>query len=235
MATQSQPKTEQDQIPSAFDLIKPSYAAFQRNVTTFTLLILVPTALTGISLLVPRPTYGYGMNPGDPFSGLAGALYFLGVVLSILTAGGRILAVFRSLENKDADPWQTLVAGMRYLLRLIGVGICVAVILAVSFLLFIVPFFFMLPRYALAPYYVVDKDLGVMDALKESARQSKQYRSAIWGLIGVEILAIIPLAVLNAFAPILGWIGLIIITIFLTCAPTIRYRQIQNAEKAHKA
>src|SRR6185436_11176005 len=81
--------------------------------------------------------------------------------------------------------------------RLIGLGIIVGLMLLGGFLLFIIPGLIVLRRYYLSPYYLVDKDLTIGEAMKQSAADSKKYSQYIWSVIGVSVLlsftGIIPL------------------------------------------
>jgi len=55
----------------------------------------------------------------------------------------------------------------------------------VSFLLLIVPFFFVFPRLILAPYFLLDKDMGPLEALHMSYKLTKGHVGKVWGIIGV--------------------------------------------------
>ncbi len=60
-----------------------------------------------------------------------------------------------------------------------------AFIVTASLLLFVIPFFFVVPRLALASYYLVDKKISAVDALKASWNQSKGHSAKVWGIVGV--------------------------------------------------
>jgi hypothetical protein len=65
-----------------------------------------------------------------------------------------------------------------------------------SFVLFIIPSFFVVPRLVLAPYYLIDKKLGPLDALKASWRESKGNVGKIWGIFGATLVFAILILVL---------------------------------------
>ena len=83
----------------------------------------------------------------------------------------------------------------------------------------------MLKRYILAPYFLVDKNLGIMEAMNQSAEASKKYSSALWGLIGVTFLISLP-----GIIPVLGAIVSALLGIAYYCAPAVRYREVTTGE-----
>jgi hypothetical protein len=56
-----------------------------------------------------------------------------------------------------------------------------------SFLLLIVPFVLIFPRIIFAPYLVVDKHLGPIEAFSKSWELTKGHNGKVWGLVGVYI------------------------------------------------
>ena len=69
-----------------------------------------------------------------------------------------------------------------------GASIVIGLMLIVSFVLFIVPFFFVFPRLMLVPYYIIDKDMGVFDAIKASWNDSKGNVGKVYGIVGASIV-----------------------------------------------
>lgn len=227
-------------IPSAFTLIESAKAVYLRNPKTFQWLVIGPMALCAL----------YGLaDSGNAFLRLIGNLfYFAGVVAAIMAEPGLFLTTFASLKNKSVEPKPTFKAGLKFFWRYIGLAIMLGLIFGLSFLLLIVPFFFMLPRYILAPYYMVDRNLGVFAALRASAEGSKNRKGPIWGLIGVSLLVtvagwiavgiviailswlITSITGLSSFAMvligILTYIFVIPLSYVLTVMPVIRYRQL---------
>jgi uncharacterized membrane protein len=63
-----------------------------------------------------------------------------------------------------------------------------AVLIGLSFLALVIPFFFVLPRLTLVFYFLVDQNLGPMEAIKASWEQTKGHSGKVWGLIGVTVL-----------------------------------------------
>ena len=88
----------------------------------------------------------------------------------------------------------------------------------------------MLRRYLLSPYYLIDKNLKIFDAMKASAKDSVPFSSAIFGLIGVFILLVLAAAVIQALFGAAGVIAVIAYYAYY-CAPAVRYQEIKLASK----
>jgi hypothetical protein len=71
---------------------------------------------------------------------------------------------------------------------MIGLTILITLSLIVSFLLLVIPFFFVLPRLTLAEYFLVDKNMGVIEAYKASWNATKGHSLKVWGIYGAGIL-----------------------------------------------
>ena len=95
----------------------------------------------------------------------------------------------------------------------------------------IVPGLFILKRYYLAAYYLIDEDLDITEAMRRSAADSKRYSSAVWGILGAQLLFAACLII-----PILGFIAALVLLAMYANAPAIRYLEFkasrQPADKA---
>jgi membrane-anchored glycerophosphoryl diester phosphodiesterase (GDPDase) len=74
---------------------------------------------------------------------------------------------------------------------MLGLMLLLWVVLSLSLLLFVIPFFFVLPRLVLSPYYLVNQNLGPIAALKASWEKTKGHSGKVWGIIGVNILFVL--------------------------------------------
>jgi hypothetical protein len=208
-------------LPSAFDLFKPSVRVLQNNLAGFLVLLGVPAILMligqGSSLWSP-PQPGDGLFPDGPL-----AMFFgIGWILSILMTPALILLQLRG-TRKEALTWQDAFSrGLKFVPRIFGLAILTTVILSASLAVFIIPFFLVLPRIIMASYYLVDQNLGIIEALKTSWNNYKAFKG-IWGVLGVIILLCIP-----SFLPVIGWLIGIVLTLLYSVAPAIRYEQIKR-------
>ena len=82
----------------------------------------------------------------------------------------------------------------------LGTSILLVIIVTVGFILFIIPGFMALTALMFAPYFVIDKGLGPIEALKASAHITKGNRLRVFALIAAVSL----LSLLGAAALIVG-------------------------------
>jgi uncharacterized membrane protein len=108
--------------------------------------------------------------------------------------------------------------------RFIGLGIVVSVVVILGLIAFIVPGIIFIRRYFLAPYYVMDRDMSIFDAMKASAKESKQFSGAVYGVLGVVLL----IAMLSVFS-LPGLVASAILTVLYATAPALRYLEIKKA------
>lgn len=227
--TQNLPVSNEPEIESGFSLFKPSIAGIVRNMLTFFLLAVLPGLIASV-LLIAGGGFGAAVNqsfvnvntelPVD--TGLAMA--FLGILLiSLVVAPALIHLQLESTRDKTVNVVDALPIGFKFLLRYLGLSIAVGFLIIAGLILFIIPGIFMLKRYILSPYYLVDQNLGVFEAMRRSAEDSKTFPSAVWPLIFVLILIF-----MISVVPIFGFIGSIL-TLLYSYAPAVLYHRIRNA------
>lgn len=206
-------------FPGAFDLFKPSIEVLKRNLTSFIILLGIPTLLL---FLASGPT----TLSSPSRSATYGLFSLVTLVIFALTTPGVILLELTGARKEHLEYREAFSKGLSYFWRLVGLGICLFFIFLVSLLLFIVPFFFALRRYMLSPYYMIDRNLGIGAALKMSAEESKKYSGAIWGLIGVVVVIN-----LVGIVPYIGTIASAVLSVLYGAAVAIRYLQIKAASE----
>lgn len=220
------PATGQVQFESAFKLFKPSMHAVGLNIGTMIGLCLTPfIPFAVLAILFLASNHNNAAN--TVLLALTVIVTIAFYVYLVLLSTALVYTTLASARGTHVSVGEALKASKPFFWRYLGLTIALFVIHLVALCLFIVPFFFTLRRYLLAPYYMMDKNLGVKEALHQSAVDSKKYSSYIWGVIGVEFL----LGVL-CIIPILGAIACFILGIMYACAPAIRYLQIQSAESS---
>lgn len=120
------------------------------------------------------------------FSSILGVIVLVGLFLVIayfqLMINAGMIKLFTSSAEGKADSWRNFLSqGRPYALRLVGLTIVMMFGLALGFLLLIIPGLILLSRWIMAPYVMVDQDLGVMAALGESNRLAKGHFAEILG------------------------------------------------------
>jgi hypothetical protein len=210
-------------LPSAFKLFAPSLEALKVNALTLITLMATPLLLLAplllLTIIFGRYDSGWMVVLGAVISLLGGLLY---LILCIVVGPALIATQLQGARGKHLRYGQAFKRGISQWLwlRYVGVSVCVGLVVLGGLLLFIVPGLFMLRRYVLAPYYLVDRNLGVFEAMRQSAADSKHFSKAIWGLLGVQLLV--------AITGIIPFAGVILQLLYL-CAPAVRYYEFQDA------
>lgn len=228
-------------LPGAFELFTPSKELVLKNIWIFGPLYAVPL-IFGIHNWIWTPANGthhwysgaYGFSttsPGSPYPVLDGGI-FIGFtllwVLFVLIAGtiASVMsqsAQLRAVEGHHLD-FQDLWAVVKKMgLKLLGLYIVTAVIVIIGLLLLIVPGLIFIRRYFLAPYVMIDQNVGIQEALSKSAELTKLNPGAIWGVIGVTVL--IGLA---GIVPFIGGLVAFALGCLYSIAPAMRYHQLKK-------
>lgn len=211
------------ELPSAFSLFKPSFNAVLLNSWTFLGLALTPFALYVLILLMAVSVKN--MELGRPVGGLVVLFGLLGMGLILLISPSITYLQLKSAQDVEMTLGEALRAGVKYFWRFYGLSVLVALVVLGGFVLLIVPGFFMVKRYYLSQFYLLDRNVGIFEAMRLSAADSKRFSGGIWGLMGVVILIGMP-AIIPLFIPVSAFLGVVYL-----CAPAIRYLQIKQATK----
>jgi len=216
-------KPASKELPSAFSLFKPSLNAVLKNWDSFLIFALVPAIY---SQFVSRV---FNSRVIDSFTALK-AIDHIGlyvavlVVVSLLTLPIIPYLQLKSAQNKRVNPMTAFNEGVGFFWRILGLSLIVGLMVIAGFLLLIVPGLIVIRRYILAPYYLIDQNLSIGEAMRKSAEQSKQYSKAIWFVIGVS-----GLLSLAAVIPVIGTAISLLLTTAYGCALPYRYLQISKA------
>lgn len=232
------------ELGSAFDLLPKSWEIVKKNWQTFAILYSLTLLSAFLGSLPGYEEDGYTGFTGAPlneFSGLqlsaalgAGLLTFLiiAAVFILLYAMTTILEV-RATEGKT--PTVGLLfeeANKNWLwLRLVGLALLSVLILIVGLILLIIPGIIAYGRIIMAPYHMIDKDLGVIDALKASNQMAKEFPGKVWAAIGVTILVTIAVGILGVI-PVLGTIAGTLLAIAWSLVIVLRYQQLKKFRPA---
>jgi hypothetical protein len=182
--------------PGAFGVYKYSGAAVKVVLKTVVLLFileLVISTLVNATLGAPRVSGVTGRTVGvhHQFGTIA-----LGELLDLIAASmigiATVYTLLSGVKGKTVEIGEALTMALGLIVKYILLEFLVALSLVVSLILFVVPFFFVYPRLVLAPYFLIDQKLGVVEAYKASWHATKGHSSKVWGITGVGLLMILP-------------------------------------------
>lgn len=210
-------------LPDAFSLFMPSWRAFRLNIDAFVMQFLFPVGLLLLTVLLAGVAT-------DADSAAVNILVLCAAIVTgvvcVIVAASLTVTQLKSAADTKLSFEQAVRQGLGYFWRLLGLFILSAILICVGFLLLIVPGLFALQRLLLAPYFLVDKNIGVIEAMRRSNAAAKKYSGAVWGVVGI-LIAINLLGLI----PVVGWIVGTALSIMYLCAPALRYMQIARATK----
>lgn len=161
--------------PGAFGAFKYSKQAVMINIWTLVLLFL--TVIVVALLLDKQGTVGQ----------------FISGLISTYVSVAYTLTFIAGVRKQELSYLESLKKGLTYFVKFILLSILVALVLAGSLLLVIIPFFFVLPRTVLTNYYLLDQNMGVIESFKASWEATKGHSLQVWGIIGASILMALPM------------------------------------------
>lgn len=109
-------------------------------------------------------------------------------LLSAFASAGFALTFIAGVRGQRLDLKPALTEAAGLFIKVFLLNILVVLALGISFILFIIPVFFVIPRLTLVTYFLVDKNMGVLEAFKASWHATKGNALKAWGIIAVGIL-----------------------------------------------
>lgn len=228
-------------IGSAFDLLGKSVDIVKKNWQVF-VAVNIFTIVGALDKAFNRDVVNHGYwssyqannwgGSGGPqlasMLGLSFALVLLLAIAGVFLYTMSISLQVKSTARKKPQLPELFEDGKKYFFRIIGVSLLSGLIILVGLILLIVPGIIAIGRLILAPYHLVDKDLGVVEALKRSNDQAIGKMGLIYAAIGVSIIVGI-LAGLVGVVPVLGPLVGAGITIAYSLVLALRYQQLKKA------
>jgi hypothetical protein len=201
-----------DQWPGAFGIYKFSKAAMKINLGSIALIWLLSVLIGGF--------LDWKLKDFSSLSSL---------IIGGLTAPALSLAYLAGVRKQKLSFGQTIDKAVPFWLKAILLNILVTLATILSLLLLIIPFFFVAPRLALVNFFLVDKDLGPVEAFKASWNATKGNVSKVYAIFGANIA--MGLLVIT----IIGIPFAIYFLIMYAAANAVLYEMIQKSQPAQVA
>lgn len=231
-------KSKQINVGSAFDLLGKSWEIVKNNwqifavINIFGILYAIVDALnlgdydtnkinspllsggSEISGVQLGGIIGGGLLAFVIFASINFFFVVMGISLQLKTAGG-----------KKPDLNELFADGKKYFFPMLGLIIVLTVVIAIGFILLIVPGIIAIGRLAMAPFVMIDKKVGIEEALRRSNKLGKKYFGEVWAVIGVTILISILSGIISGI-PLLGPLAGTAIGIAYSVIIALRYKQL---------
>ena len=234
-------QTKHANLTNAIDLFGKSYGVVKRNLNVYALIYAIPAVLAIAAVIQvvddsQRNSWSWGqvlkssvLGPDWGKGNVSGISTSLAVVLGIAVIIASLMATILNLRAAEAKAptlgsiWQEFRQHWLWA-KLAGLAIMTGLITLVGFILLIVPGVILLWRLFLAPYILIDKKTGVIEALNQSWNMTKGYAWPIYSII----LFTIVLALTNIIPFVGGLVAFVLATAY-TAAPALRYQELKKA------
>ncbi|HEX5798425.1 MAG TPA: YciC family protein [Candidatus Saccharimonadales bacterium] len=234
-------KSKEVKTGSAFDLLSKSYETVKDYWKVFAFVNIFGIIYALMEALNPKDydTNKYNNHfftlPSDLSgfqlsliiaSGLLILLLFLAVNFFFFTMATSLEV--KAAKNKRPDYSELINDGKKFFFPLLGLIIIMSVIISIGLLLLVVPGIIAIGRLAMAPYIMVEKRVGVEEALKRSNQLGKKYFGKVWAALLVMIVVTALFAGLLEIIPLLGPLAAVVVSITFSLVLALRYQQLQG-------
>lgn len=148
------------------------------------------------------PIIGWWLIIGVASSALESALKRPGQLVSYIIASlGTAIVVnlyIAGVRRQKVGFSAAFTKGLQLWLKMFLLGLIVVLSLVLSAVLLLIPLFFVAPRLALANYFLVDSNMGVVEAYKASWHATKGNVGKIYGIFGATLaMALLALTIIG--------------------------------------
>ena len=168
--------------PGAFGLFKYSRAAVGFNLWTVILLYV-------FMIIVAAVFEGVFQVSADNSSPIIKLGYNLALSVTSIAFAAAMLAGVNRQKISFTESFTRL--KLKTYVNAILNSMLVTLILILSLLALIVPFFFVVPRLMLCQYYIIEQNMGPIEAFTASWNASKGHVGKVYGIYGVTLLFIL--------------------------------------------
>jgi len=234
MASTPTKDTPRHAHPAEFEnpwrMLRPGLTALHTNMGTIVWLALAPPLATvplfGLLIVSLNLLEGPAAQ-GSPwatlvFSLISVVVYAALFVLGIFASLGLVLATLAGSKGEPFGFGDTFRKGRKYFWRFTGLLLSLLIVVGAGLVLFIVPGVLLLRRYFMAPFYLVDQNLGVFEAMNRSAKETSE-TGGVWSLLIAFVVLAAP-----SLIPGVGWILSLALLVLYSCVPAVRYREIRQ-------
>jgi len=202
--------------PGAFGAYKPSSAAVSLNLSTFLLI----WAITVVADLVL----------GAVFSKQQLLVNVVTTLLGVYLSAASVFTILAGIRDQRLEIAGALKAANPVFWKLLGLNILVGLTVTGGLILLIVPGIIFAIRLSLAQYFLLDQNMGIMEAYTASWDATRGNMGKVWGIIGVCVLMILPVFTL------IGIVATIYLLFMYQAATGLLYVYLQkHKELVHKA
>lgn len=212
-------------LSGVFGLIKESWEAFLRNLLTFVLLFALPVMAIILVVIIIVGIVTFSMGGGAGFS-RASIIYIASLLLLVLAISVSFLPAvtitqLASVRKKKINPIQAFIKGLPFVFKYLLLGLLVVFSVLAGFILLVIPGMLLGFFFSMSFYILIDKKVGVFEALKHSFNLVKQN----WMLVLCLYIVNMAISAVN-YLPFVGWAISLGLSIAYFCLPALIYVKI---------
>ncbi len=211
-------------LTPAIDLLIPSAKLIKDNLPVFFVLLVIPLLLSSMS--GPQPELAGDetfAELAEAMSSLVTPFVVIGSVLALLFYPLLTFAQLTAAKKGSVTLRQAAAGGLKHYWQLLGLLLIMIAVIGLGFVAFVIPGIIFLRCFILSPYYLLEDKHGILDAMRHSARDSKQYKWPIYSVIGVMLL----FSLFSSFG-LIGQIAGTILSVLYGLALALRFYEIQK-------
>jgi hypothetical protein len=212
--------TKSSHLTSSWDHLKTGISLVRENPEPVIITAVLPSLAVQLgALLLQRH-----VNSGT-------VVMMLGGLWLLLSMPAVLVVQMQMAKRHSITAAEAYSRGFTFFWRILGLTIITGFLILLGLLCFIVPGVMLFRRWSLASYYVIDKDLGIREAMKRSWEDTNRAAGYVWGTIGVAVLVSIAASFLGMlFAAIPG--GSAVVTSIVSLASflllPLRYMEVSR-------
>jgi hypothetical protein len=172
--------------PGAFGIYKLSQQAVKTNLWPLVSCYLV-SFLIAIVLEAILPT-----SKNEAWSSHESIKNLLNFVLNVPLITATTYLWLAGTKGEEVSFGDAVRKGITLYVPMLLCVLLLYVLISLSLLALIIPFFFVMPRLVMSTLFLVDKNLDPWESIKASWQASKGHSGKVWGIIGVAFLMVLP-------------------------------------------
>jgi hypothetical protein len=214
-------------LKPSFELFGPSKDVVFKNLDTLLWILVLPLLyfmfINLASYFVNGPSWERNTTVSAEFTLITTLLIVIGAFITLMLYPALQFTLLKGAQGKKVSLGEAWQGGLKYFWRIIGLSLAVGLIVTFGLILFIIPGLIFLRRYYLSPFYLIDKNIGIGEAMSLSARDSKPVSGYIYGLFGVQVV----FGLIGA-VPLVGNIISTVLAALYSAGPALRYEEIKK-------
>jgi hypothetical protein len=204
--------------PGAFGAFKPSREVVRKSIGTLIWLAVLDVVINLVLSILLKIVFG---NVGGSTIYDVGSI-FIGAFFAVT----QVYVLLKGVNGNRVELNEAINEAKPFWMRMVMLNLLIVVTVLAGLILLIIPGIYFALRLSLAPYFLVDKNMDVMEAYKASWDATKGNLGKMLGVIGVYILMILPTIT------IIGVIATVYLTFMYGAVYALLYVNIRDAKLA---